>query len=101
MDKMNSKRNKPTTPTRTGPAREEPPDPKRTFTGGTVMDEDVGEWLSTTEAAAADADERERRKQHSKREKKIEKGYLDTFSRTLSEYFRNDYFICENGGKIN
>ena len=34
-------------------------------------------------------------------EKKIEKGYPDTFSRTLSEYFRNDYFICKNGGKLN
>ena len=53
MDKMNSKRNKPTTPTRTGPTHEEPPDPKRTFTGGTVMDEDMGGWPSTTEAAAA------------------------------------------------
>eukprot|EP00956_Cyclotella_meneghiniana_P008538 scaffold11579_cov40-Cyclotella_meneghiniana.AAC.3 len=64
MDKMNSKRNKPTTPTRTGPTREEPPDPKRTFTDGTVMDEgDVGGWPTTTEAAAAEADERERRKQ--------------------------------------
>ena len=34
-------------------------------------------------------------------EKKIEKGYPDTFSRTLSEYFRDDHFICKNGGKLN
>ena len=59
---MNSKRNKPTTPTKTGLEREEPPEAKRTFQGGRDMDEDLGEWPTTAEAAAAENDERERRK---------------------------------------
>eukprot|EP00956_Cyclotella_meneghiniana_P013587 scaffold19721_cov38-Cyclotella_meneghiniana.AAC.5 len=59
---MNSKRNKPTTPTRTGLQREEPPEAKRTFQGGRDMDEDLGAWPTTAEAAAVENDERERRK---------------------------------------